>query len=97
VVENDTGLVRIDAHGLEVGSRTRQRFRIKPDDPLAAEIEVTWTQRIGRGRWQTLTETRTTMSATKETFLISAGVDAYEGDARAFTKTWDRAISRDGV
>ena len=38
-----------------------------------------------------------TMSATKDTFLISAVVDAYEGETRVFTKSWDRAISRDGV
>jgi hypothetical protein len=95
--DHDTGLARIDAHGLEVGSRAGQRFRIKPDDPSTAEIQLDWTQHVGRGAWQTRTEIRTTMSATKDAFLISAALDAYEGENRVFTKSWDRAISRDGV
>ncbi|MBI1777999.1 MAG: CocE/NonD family hydrolase [Proteobacteria bacterium] len=97
VVENDTGVGRIEDHGLEVGSKTRQRYRIRPDDPLSAEIDVTWSQIVGRGEWQTRTETRTVMSATRENFLISAAVDAYEGGIRIFTKSWNRAISRHGV
>jgi putative CocE/NonD family hydrolase len=97
VLEVDNGLARIEEHGLEVGSKMTQTFRIRPDDPLSAKAEVLFTQHVGRGPWRTRTEVRTTMTATHDQFLIGASLDAYEGEVRVFTKAWDSAISRDGV
>ena len=31
---------------------------------------------------------------TKEDFVISATLDAYEGDTRVFTRTWDGRVPR---
>jgi hypothetical protein len=52
---------------------------------------------MGRGDWRIRTETRTTMRATPEAFLIDATLDAYEGDKRVLARSWDRRIPRDGV
>ena len=94
---DDSGDVRIDAHGLEVGSIKLTEYRIKDDDPLSAVAEARWTQKVGRGAWRTRTETWTRMTATKDAFLIHATLDAYEGDARVWSQNWDCAVPRDLV
>jgi uncharacterized protein len=94
---DDGGEVRIDAHGLEVGSVKVSEYRIRDEDPLSAVAEARWTQRVGRGAWRTRTETWTRMTATPDAFLIHATLDAYEGDTRVWSQNWDRAVPRDLV
>lgn len=53
--------------------------------------------RVGRGDWQTRTETRTVMRATKDSFLLEASLDAFEGETRVLSRNWSRQVPRDGV
>lgn len=92
---DDDGLQRIAAHGLEAGSRVVETFAIRPDDPLSARTEAVWTYTIGRGDWQTRTESRTVMWCDRETFYIDAALEAFEGDERVFVKRWNEKITRD--
>jgi len=94
---DDDGLKRIKAHGLEVGSRAVESFTITPEDPLSARAEAAWTFRIGRGGWQTRTEGRTVMWSDRDNFYLEAKLEAFEGDARVFEKTWNETIPRDLV
>ena len=94
---DDTGEVRIDAHGLEVSGIKLTEYRIKDDDPLSAVAEARWTTKVGRGSWRTRTETWTRMTATKDAFLLNATLDAYEGDRRVWSQNWDCAVPRDLV
>jgi hypothetical protein len=36
------------------------------------------------------------MTCTRETFLLTTAVDAYEDGVRAFARTWTHEIPRDG-
>jgi len=94
---DDSGDVRIDANGLEVGSVKHTKYRIRDDDPLSGIAEARWTQKVGRGAWQTRTETWTRMTSTREAFLIHATLDAYEGETRVWSHNWDCAVPRDLV
>ena len=94
---DDSGDVRIDAHGLEVGTVKISEYRIRDEDPLSAVAEARWTQTVGRGAWRTRTETWTRMTATPDAFLIHATLDAYEGDTRVWSQNWDCAVPRDLV
>jgi putative CocE/NonD family hydrolase len=94
---DDHGDARIEEHGLEIGSVKQTEFRIKDEDPLSARAETRWTQRVGRGAWQTRTETRTVMTATEGAFEIRAELDAYEGDERVWSQNWSRTVPRDLV
>ncbi|MGH7124502.1 MAG: CocE/NonD family hydrolase, partial [Stellaceae bacterium] len=94
---DDSGDVRIDAHGLEVGSLKVTEYRIRDDDPLSAVAEARWTTKVGRGAWHTRTETWTRMTATKDAFLLHATLDAYEGETRVWSQNWDCAVPRDLV
>jgi hypothetical protein len=93
----DSGSQRIDAIGLELEEIARKVYRIKSDDPLAADNFIHWTTRRGRGDWQVRVETRTRMRASREDFVIDADLDAYEGERRAFSRDWHVKIRRDLV
>jgi len=41
--------------------------------------------------------TRTVLTSTRTHFRIRATLDAYEGDARIFSKSWDEKIARDMI
>ena len=95
--DDDNGLKRIEAHGLETGSRVVESFTITPEDPLTARAEAAWTFRIGRGDWQTRTEGRTVMWSDRDNFYLEARLEAFEGETRVFEKTWNETIPRDLV
>ena len=94
---DDFGQIRYSAHGLEEGSEVEQAFAIDPEDPLSAQVEATWRFTLGRGGWQTRTETHTIMWSDHETFYLQAKLEAFEGDTLVHSKTWDEAIPRDLV
>jgi hypothetical protein len=95
--EDDRGTLRIDEIDLAFGWRKKEVFSIKPEDPLSARHEAHWTVEFARGPWQVRTESHTVMRSTKDQFLIEANIDAYEGSARVFCKSWQLAIPRDHV
>ncbi len=94
---DDDGLVRIDAIGLEVASNKQQTFRIADHDPLSAHAETLWTKEMRRGDWEISTRTRIVMTATETHFRLTAELDAWEGDQRVYTRNWDETIERDQV
>ncbi len=83
--------------GLVIDHSGVERFRISGDDPLSAQAETQRTHLMQRGDWRIRTETRTAMTVTRETFLISATLDAYEGEVRIFSRAWTSTIPRDLV
>ena len=93
----DRGSEHLSGTDLTFGSNTVLRHRIRDDDPLSAEVEAASTSEMARGSWQIRTETRTRFSSTRVEFLISASLEAFEGDTQVFQKAWERRIPRDGV
>ncbi len=57
--------------------------------------EVISRRSFKRGDWSTFTITRTVLTSTKTHFVIRASLDAYEGDVRVFSKSWNERIKRD--
>ncbi|MSP81480.1 MAG: CocE/NonD family hydrolase [Alphaproteobacteria bacterium] len=94
-VVNDTGTFRIDAIDLELSERSTHRWSVASDDPLSARGEIAATVRRKRGAWSIRTETRTVMTLTKDTWVVAATLEAFEGERRVFSRTWDTAIPRD--
>jgi hypothetical protein len=93
----DSGRYRLDAIDLTLRAATTERYTIRPGDPLSARAEVTTAVELRRGDWRVETGTRTVMTATREAFRIRATLDAFEGGARVFCRTWDSSIPRDLV
>jgi len=91
------GKTTIEDIDLAIGAGCVDTFTMTGDDPLSARHENSYSITMERGDWRIRTEAYTLMTATRDDFVISATLDAYEGDSRVFTRTWDRKIPRDGV
>jgi hypothetical protein len=94
-IVDDFGLVRDNAHGLEIGSIAREWWTIHPNDPLSAEGRTHWTEERNRGNWRTRTETFATMHSDADNFYILAKLKAYANETLFFEKEFSETISRD--
>jgi hypothetical protein len=70
---------------------------IRKDDPLSARSETYRSVSYGRGAWQVRVDTRTVLTATRDDFLVTAELDAFEGTERVATRRWNERIPRTGV
>jgi uncharacterized protein len=93
----DGGTLRYDATGWTLRARQDQWYSILPGDPLSARAEVAWSTRFARGAWSAETRTRTIMTSTATHFRINATLDAFEGEGRVYSRSWNLEIPRDHV
>lgn len=68
---------------------------IRAGDPLSARAHSLYSITHGRGAWQVAIETETTVTATRESFLVTARLEAFEAGTRIFSRTWDTTIARE--
>ena len=87
--------VRIDGSGLEYAEKGRATYRITEGRPLSATAISTQSHLIARGDWRIRVETRSTLSATKDDFVLSNELDAFEAEERVFSQVWRTRIPRD--
>jgi hypothetical protein len=95
--DDDFGAQRLRGHGLEVGSRVRQRFTIGPENPSSAQTEASWSVTVGRGEWRTRSETWTRMWSDSSTFHLEATLEAYDGETLVCARRWRESVARDLV
>jgi len=94
VVEDDLGEVENLTHGLITAETMAERWTIRPDDPLSAEVTIRWTQSLRRGNWSVRTEAEARMSGTETDLRMQASLIAWEGDAQVFSRSWDESVPR---
>ena len=94
--ENDGRAVIVDT-GVEIGRWVKERLAITEGDPLSAETEMGSTFTYAKGPWQTRVTGVCRLRATRTEWLLSADLDAWEGDAPIFSRHADVAIPRDLV
>ena len=92
----DRGRTYLEAIDLTIGAGGADRFTLTGDDPLSARHENRYTITMTRGDWRVRTEANTVMTGTRDDFVVSATLDAYEGETRVFSRAWSRRIPRDG-
>jgi putative CocE/NonD family hydrolase len=95
-VTDSSGRNRYDDVNVIAEARSKERYTIVDDDPLAATAEVTWTWEFERDDWRIRTETRTHVSCTKRDFIIRARIEAYEGESRVFERDFEERVPRNG-
>jgi uncharacterized protein len=88
---------RLVEAGTEMRDTNVTTYRIVDGDPLSAEVHVRCTTALGRGDWRTRVETDSRMTSTATEFLVTQRLDAYEGDAEVYSRSWDLSFPRDGV
>jgi putative CocE/NonD family hydrolase len=97
VAMKDRGAEILLDTGIESDNEGIETYAIHADDPLSARAEMRWTNRLSRGDWRVRTETTTVQTATREAFLITTTLDAYEAETRVFSRAWTLRIPRDLV
>jgi hypothetical protein len=86
----------LTASATELYERNVVRYRLAEGDPLSASASCEVDVELNRGDWRTRVEVRNTMTCDRERFVVTTGLDAYEGGVRAFARRWEHAIARDG-
>ncbi|MER0239456.1 CocE/NonD family hydrolase [Fulvimarina sp. MAC8] len=93
-IVNIDPLQRFEDIDLTVRREARETYTYTGTDYASIRGTVVQKRGFERGKWQIETVTRTTLTATKDAFLIRASLDAYEGEARVFARSWDETIPR---
>ena len=96
-VHNNDALIRLDETGTTIGRTVREDFSSKAGRYETLRAEAFQERRFERGDWRILTTTRTILTSTRTHFIVHATLDAYEDDARVFSKSWNESIPRDMV
>jgi hypothetical protein len=94
-VVKDEGTIRFDAIDLELTRSTTEWYTYYNDSFSSVRGETLCIREFRRGDWRIKTVTRTTQTATTDTFSVHADLDAFEGGRRVFAKSWSYAIPRD--
>ena len=82
--------------GTVLGERNTARYRVTEGDPLSAEVECATTVELERGDWAIRTEITARMTCTREAFIVTTTLDAYDGGRRCHARRWTHEIPRDG-
>ena len=90
----DDGKYRIEDIDLEVRSKTLEWYSYQGDNFESARGETLWDMTFERRDWCVRTVTHAILTASSTHFRIQAELDAYEGDSRVFSKSWDKSIPR---
>ncbi len=94
----DRGHIRIEETGTEYSGGGHETYVIRDGDPLSARARVDYAIALAREPdWKTRLDTRFVLTATKDSFLLSAHAEAHDGDERIWSRSWEDSIPRDGV
>ncbi len=78
-----------------MGKKVEEKYIYRNNNYDTLRGEVTSERKFERDDWSVYTKTRTILTSTKTHFIIRATLDAYEGDVRIYSKTWDEKVKRD--
>jgi predicted acyl esterase len=97
-VLRDEGRSVIDEIGVESGFEKKVVYRIKPDDPTSARVDLreAFVLRHRQG-WDTFVEAQAALSSTENEFLVEASLKAFDRGKPFFAKSWLERIPRKGV
>jgi len=93
VINNDPRL-HLQDRDLELVRETRETYTYWNNNFDTVRGFVEQLRRFRRGDWRIETVTRTTVTSDPRQFKVRATLDAYEGDARVFARSWDEHIPR---
>ena len=92
--EIDEGRTHFAASGLTWDARNSNLYAITEGLPLSARVECRREIEISRGEWKTRVKTFSEMSSDQDFFHLTNLLDAYEGEAKVFSKSWTVKIPR---
>jgi putative CocE/NonD family hydrolase len=96
-LECDDGRLRFLDNGLETDHRSVETFKVREGDPLSTSEHIESILEFQREDWNVRVETDSLMTADATHFHLENRMDAFEGEAKVFSKTWKKSIPRDNV
>jgi hypothetical protein len=93
-VNKDDGRFRIEDNTLEFHKKVKESYSYWRNNYKTLRAETIGVREFKRGEWEVQTITRTLLRSTPDYFIIRADLDAYEGDARVYSQSWDEKIPR---
>lgn len=97
-VVRDDGRSIIDEIKVETGFEKKVVYRINPNDPVSARVDLSEAHLLRHGQgWDTFVEARSALSSTESEFLVEASLKAYEKGKPFFAKSWLERIPRKHV
>ncbi len=98
IYQTDSGTQRFDRHGWITSVRTDYQYRIHPDDPTSACVDLSATEKYGReGQLDARIEAHQKMTCDKTHFYIEASLDVFDGEKQVYSRQWNKRIKRDGL
>jgi hypothetical protein len=100
VIDAEGGLFGEGAHRFDeidstVSHDLKRVFTIAADDPLTARYDLAQRYDLGREGWRIRIETKTSMQADADYFILRGTLSAFENDRPFATREWDEKIPRD--
>lgn len=93
-IHDDSGMTEVPGVGMIHGEVRDEVWSISPGDPLSMTGRTEWVTEMQRGEWSVRTLCTTEMRCTKEDWLISAKVSAWEGEDLLIEREYARQIPR---
>jgi uncharacterized protein len=87
----------VHASGMVFGERGSERSTIIEGNPLSARVDCAYRHEIRRGDWQVASETKTSLSATATEFIVTTGLEVFEGAECVHRLARVVSIPRDGA
>lgn len=94
LIVDDFGLVKDLGHGLVTGEVCREAWSVRGGDPLSARGEIHWAETLQRGDWSVRTETFSSLSCDAGSFIVTARIEAYEGEKLIYARDHEARIPR---
>ncbi len=96
-ITKDDGAFRLANNRLEVHKQVRERYIYNHNIYNSVRGEVRGIRTFRRKDWSVKTITKTVLTSDETHFFIRAELDAFEGDVRIFSRTWDEKVLRNHV
>ncbi|MDR9404539.1 MAG: CocE/NonD family hydrolase, partial [Halothece sp. Uz-M2-17] len=96
-VIKDEGKYYLEHIDLKVGWQTKEWYTFCDNDFNSARGETYCKRTFERENWSVKTVTSTVLRSDESYYYIDATLDAYEGDQRVYSQSWDRKVPREGT
>ena len=93
-VHRDDGRVRLEHSGTVIETVKSNVFRVRDDDPLAAESRVSVVFVMERPDWHVEVRTSGTLTGDASQLRLVTDCDVFDGGTRIYSRSWDHRIPR---
>ncbi|WP_019170219.1 CocE/NonD family hydrolase [Pseudaminobacter salicylatoxidans] len=90
----DSGRWKLNATGTEMSETWNEVTEILDNDPTSAKIEIRMVDTFSRDEWDVRVEAALRLSLTKDDFLVTGDIQAFDHDEQVFAKKWTRTVPR---